>query len=214
MSNITSTPQESIQADIHALVREILEGVYIKVLINKIDIREDLVNDSTSVSCELLLGEKKYKIEGTGRGVVDALFTSILKCLKKEYVSLENITLEDFVVTVDLNKFWRKKSKTDAKVEAVIFINNGAGKTFLFRHTCRSMISASISCVTKMVEYYINSEKAVVHLKTCIADSIKRNRGDLTERFTSQLSELVRNMSYEKTINKLERSEMYEEGTN
>jgi len=214
MSNINSTPQELIQADIDTLIREVLEGSYYNVAINKLDISEDLVNDSTKVDCLLSLGDKKYPIKGEGRGIVDALFGSILHTLKKEYVSLENITLQDFLVTVDLNKFWRKKSKTDAKVEAVIFVNNRQGQTFLFRHTCRSMISASVSCVTKMVEYYVNSERAVVHLKTCIKDSAKRSRGDLTERFTSELSELVRNMSYEKTIKKLKRSEMNEEGDN
>jgi len=212
MSKIHSIPQENIQLQIDSIVREVLDGDYNKVSIGQLNISEDLKNDSTLISCDMTFGAKNYSLKGTGRGLVDALFGALLTSLKKDYVSLENITLQDFVVTVDMNKFYRKKSKTDASVEAAVFVSNKTGKIFLFRHTCKSMISASVLCVSKMVEYYVNSERAVVHLKACIKDSQERARPDLTERYVSLLSELVRNVSYEKTITNLERSEVNEEG--
>jgi hypothetical protein len=212
MSKIHSIPQENIQSHIDSIVREVLDGDYKKVSISQLDISEDLKNDSTLISCDMFFGEKNYSLEGTGRGLVDALFGALLGSLKKDYISLENITLQDFVVTVDMNKFYRKKSKTDASVEAAVFVVNKMGKTFLFRHTCKSMISASVLCVAKMIEYYVNSELAVVHLKACIKDSQERARPDLTERYVSLLSELVRNVSYEKTITNLERSKVNEKG--
>lgn len=212
MSKIHSIPQENIQSHIDSIVREVLGSDYSRVIIDQLNIVEDLKNDSTLISCKMKFGKKNYPLEGTGRGLVDALFDALSGTLKKDYVSLENITLQDFVVTVDMNKFYRKKSRTDASVEAAVFVVNKMGKTFLFRHTCKSMISASVLCVAKMIEYYVNSELAVVHLKGCIRDSQKRSRPDLTERYVSLLSELVRNVSYEKTITNLERLEMHEEG--
>lgn len=211
MSKIHSIPQENIQSHIDSIVREVLDSDYSRVVIDQLNISEDLNNDSTFISCKMKFGKKSYSLEGSGRGLVDALFSALLESLKKDYVSLENITLQDFVVTVDMNKFYRKKSRTDASVEAAVFVVNKVGKIFLFRHTCKSMISASVLCVIKMIEYYVNSELAVIHLKGCIKDSQKRSRPDLTERYVSLLSELVRNVSYEKTITNLERSEMHEE---
>ena len=154
MSKIYSTPQELIQTDIHILVQGVLDDSYSKVTIKELEIKEDLINDSTEIECDLFLGSNKYTIKGSGRGLVDALFGSVQQSLQREYISLENIALKDFVITVDMNKFYRKNSKTDAIVEAAIFVSNECDQVFLFRHTCRSMISASVSCLTKMIEYY------------------------------------------------------------
>ena len=78
-----------------------LGGDYNKVSIGQLNISEDLKNDSTLISCDMTFGAKSYSLKGTGRGLVDALFGALLASLKKDYVSLENIALQDFVVTVD-----------------------------------------------------------------------------------------------------------------
>ena len=64
------------------------------------------------------------------------------------------------------------------------------------------MNKAAINVVLQAVEHFINSEKAVVRLRDYVKDASKRNRGDLVDRYVRQLSELVKNTSYEKVLQK------------
>jgi hypothetical protein len=52
-------------------------------------------------------------------------------------------------------------------------------------------------------EYLINAELAVIHLHKDIQNAKERNRTDLITRYTQQLTELVRIVSYEQTIKSL-----------
>ena len=213
MPNIKPIPQEHIQKKVNGIISEVLGNRYRKVCVSELHIKEDLRNDLSYIECSISIGNDLFSISGEGRGLVDALFEAALSSLQKHFVSLENITLHDFVIMADTTKIYKKKSKTDATVEAAIFITNNQDGLFLFRHSCKSMISASVLCIVKVFEYYINSELAVVHLKACIENSKKRSRTDLTDRYVSLLSELVRNVSYENTINNIERLEMNDKET-
>jgi hypothetical protein len=62
------------------------------------------------------------------------------------------------------------------------------------------MIAASVDVVCKTIEFFVNSERAVLRLKQLIKDASERNRGDLYNQYTLKLSELVFNTSYEKSL--------------
>ena len=64
------------------------------------------------------------------------------------------------------------------------------------------MNKAAVSVVLQAIEHFINSEKAVVRLHDYVQSASKRNRGDLVEHYVRQLSELVKNTSYEKVLKK------------
>ena len=51
--------------------------------------------------------------------------------------------------------------------------------------------------VMQAVEFYVNSEKAVMELRSLINNAKERNRIDLVERYISMLSTLTENTSYE-----------------
>jgi hypothetical protein len=53
------------------------------------------------------------------------------------------------------------------------------------------------------MEYLINAELAVVQLSKDIKSADKRGRNDLQREYVSQLSELVKFVSYSKVINNL-----------
>ena len=64
------------------------------------------------------------------------------------------------------------------------------------------MIRASMAVVLKSVEFFVNVEKAVKILEMIIKDGKKRNRGDIVQRRTNQLAELVGTTSYRGIIGK------------
>ena len=61
----------------------------------------------------------------------------------------------------------------------------------------RSILSASVDVVIETIQYFVNSEVAVLYLKELVEDSKKRNRFDLTDDYISKLSDLMSNTSYE-----------------
>ena len=79
MVPLQRTPHEALQKDLDYLARTVLEGRYKKVWIDKISIEEDVIEGISHVKCVLHLGEESLPINGYGKGIVDALFTSVLK---------------------------------------------------------------------------------------------------------------------------------------
>jgi len=125
------------------------------------------------------------------------LYSSVVAKLEQRYCSFEDIKLIDFAVEANFDSRTIRKSKTDAKIEVVLLVQSGEDAKFVFRSESSSLISASILAVASALEYFINSEEAVVLLHSLIQDSKRRSRGDLTDKYLFMLSELVKNVSYE-----------------
>lgn len=212
MVPLQKTPHEVLQEDLDHLAFSILENSYKKVSIEKIDIKEDLKEGVTDIKCVLLIGKEEIPVSGRGRGMVDALFTALLEEVKKKYSSLNNIELLDFAIEADFRrKRIKKKINSDVEVETRLLLKGSDSDRFIFRHHHTSMITSAAVVVTKVIEYFINSEEAVISLYKSIIDAEKRNRGDLVSTFTLQLSELVKNVSYEERLKTLSEGFMSEE---
>ena len=197
------TPSEILHDELNCRVREILKNDYYTMSINKLTLEEDLLEEISRVSFRLNLGSESKEITGTGKGVVDALFTGIMNCLEKEYISLSELSLVDFSIEGDFERKTYKKSNTDVDVEARLLMQSSGGLEFIFRERSPSMNTAAIKVVLKVMEHFINAERAVGVLYECIGDAKKRQRGDLVDNYLRELSELVRSISYEKKIKDL-----------
>ena len=64
------------------------------------------------------------------------------------------------------------------------------------------MVIAAVSVIRKAFEYLINAERAILQLREDIAYATLRNRQDLASKYTTQMTELVRILSYENAIKK------------
>ena len=64
------------------------------------------------------------------------------------------------------------------------------------------MVVASISAIRKAFEYLINAERAFLHLQKDIENAAERNRVDLANTYTNQMTTLVRILSYEEVVRK------------
>ena len=210
-----STPQESEQAVIERIAKDVLQEKYISIrLCEGFCIKESIKKNKTEISCKIEFKsvEKKsiINIKGCGDGPVDALFANLKKKLSKEYCSLETLTFDEFGVNADIQQkpsYVLNQSGSNASVEAVLVVGNDRGRELIFRNRSRSINKAAVNVVLQAIEYLINSEKAVLLLHSYIADARDRSRGDLLYTYTNQLSELVKNTSYEKIIERIKKEQ-------
>ena len=93
-------------------------------------------NDCSSVSFILFYNDKrvqqKFEICNSGSGAIDAIYTGILNKFENDYISLRNVILYDFLVSV---KFQESKTilSTDAPVEVKIgLLGTSASKNRLY----------------------------------------------------------------------------------
>jgi len=191
------TPTQNEQAKISGIVCEVLNESYVSLQVKNFILEEDLENDESLVNCQLMLGEKEIQLEGQGSGVVDALFCAIINVLSPEFSSLNNIQLVDFILKAKPTK---KGFGSAGFVNIELAVTNSRGKKIHFLHKSKSIIGAAISVIQKTIEYFINSELAMIQLKKSLQNAEERGRMDLVTKYTDMMSELVKNMPYNKII--------------
>ena len=190
-------PSQNEQTKINKIVCKVLNESYIQLQIKDFALKEDLENDKSLVTCLLELGEKEILLEGQGSGVVDALFCTIINELNSEYSSLNNIQLIDFILKA---KPIKTGFGSGGFVKVDLAVANKRGKKIHFLHESRSIIGAIIQVVQRTIEYFINSELAVIQLKKSLQNARERNRIDLVTEYTRMMTELVKNTSYNKIL--------------
>lgn len=203
------TLREQKQKKADSIVRSVLEGKYVHLSLEKgLTIEEDVKGSVTKVSYEISLKAldscENLVIVGEGEGPVDAFFSSLKRALVNHCESLDGLYFREFAIHADIGRFSQNHSGSNSPVEAILVVRNEREEELIFRKKSRSTNKAALSAVLSAMEYFINSEKAVIILKRCIKDARKRNRGDLIAFFTRQLTEIVRSNSYERVLNKKE----------
>jgi len=186
------------------LIKRVLGDELIKIKILDFTLEEDVEKELSSVSCSVLLYSKKdskeemISLNAKGKGIIDALFISAIEKFSPTYPSLSKLTIESFSILADTtgrkNKY--KSSKTDAVVTADLFVDSGLREPLHFQTHSRSLATATILTVKKTIEYFINSELAMLALKRAVKDAKSRNRNDLLQKYILQMSELVKNNLY------------------
>lgn len=183
------------------LIRKICKNWYVQVEIPTINIEENskLSLNSTNISgvAYLKRASQKFKtiqFSGTGSGIVDALFSTLIVELEKEYISLRGLYIKDF--SVCMAKSGQKVHNADAKIIVSGIIKNIKNYEFVFNAGCLSLLSGCVRVVIHASEQFINAEIATLQLKRAIKDAEKRYRSDLVEKYTLQLSEIMKVSCY------------------
>jgi len=200
-------PAEILLRDNQDMIDGILEQK-VSLQINSFSLKEDFKKDCSHVS--FVLNSKKdktnekLKITNTGLGVIDALFTGVIEQFLDTYISLRDIKLYDFVVTVNIKES-KSVYNTGAPVEVKIVLQgtSRSNNKLYFKSKSNSLIKSGIGAVCKAIEYLINAELAVVQLSKDIKHAEERQRIDLRSTYLLQLFELVKFVSYAEVINKL-----------
>ena len=204
---LRNTLKEEKQKKADSIVRSVLNEDYLHLNLEEgLTIKENVKSSTTKVSYGVTITSLKEReslnIEGEGQGPVDAFFSSLKTALMSRYESLNELYFQEFMINADIGRLSQKHSGSNSPVEAVLIVRNERHEDLIFRNKSRSTNKAALSAVLSAIEHFINSEKAVIILKRCIKDAKKRNRGDLIDSFTRQLTEIVRNNSYERIFKK------------
>ena len=194
-------PEEAHQRHIENIIKEVLGAEYINLFITNFVLSENDEKQISNIFCDIKFSNewKDEQIEGHGTGAVNALVNGMMKTFSQKFFSLEQVELDDFAVRV---KFASNRRSTDAPVEIKLILRNKRNQRIYFHSTSRSMVIAAVSVIRKAFEYLINAERAILQLREDIAYATLRNRQDLAGKYTKQMTELVRILSYENAIKK------------
>ena len=185
-------PEETKRNLVREIVQSVLQEKMFSLEIQQILIKEK--EDLTEVSCSFteFVGKKKKskKFKYQTVGAVNGLFNGVANLYSEEYQSLKNIKFSGFCINADIDT---RKTPTgaDSEVLVVLETENRDGKVMIFRHKGRSINSSSARVVFDSIEFYINCEKAFSVLCERVGDAKRRGRYDVSDRYTSQLVEIV-----------------------
>ena len=196
-----SFPEETLQSECLKIVRDILGERYVSIFIKDFRLLESDVDKTSHIDCIISFsnGWKSTPISGSGYGMVDALFNSMMGTFTKDFSSLSQVQFDDFAMRIKFNNTPRKSS---APAEIKISLTNERNQKIYFSAEAHSMVMASVSAICKAFEYLVNAERAVVCLRGDIEDASVRNRKDLSDRYINQMATLVRIVSYERVVKK------------
>lgn len=207
---LKKTPKDIRREESQALLKDLLAGKYLTLSIGALSIDEQVATGETQVRCELSIANiegvlDNYNVVGAGMGFIDALFNGVCDKIVDDCQTFDNLSIQEFHVEVDKNELREAKRRgvqgSAANVDICLILHNGyltkSSAYMPFRSRSRSLVSAGVQVVMQAVEFYVNSEKAVMELRSLINNAKERNRIDLVERYISMLSTLTENTSYE-----------------
>jgi len=182
------------------LLRSVLGKGYIEIAVHNV-----IVDDDTYGSCVVGIDistntdNPAYRVKGGGVGMVDAMFGAFREHFSSEYESLKTIELSDFKVTLTKKRAANYGSKipgTDAYCETHLQVRNSYGRAFDFVVSSCSLVASAALVVARVVEHFLNAERAYIALHGALEDARQRNRQDLVTRYTKELAEVVKCTSY------------------
>lgn len=184
------------------LIKRVLDKDYVELHLDTLSVEENADETKTSVALGLSDRGQAMHLEGSGVGLVDAVFNALLDHYGSEYQSLKSIELADFKVEAKLDT---KNAKTgvDSMGTVRLDVHNSEGKSFEFSDESRSVSRSSARAVVAAVEYFVNAERAFIALHRARLDAKERKRVDLVTRYTRELAEVVKSTSFTEVIEKM-----------
>lgn len=192
------------QNKLETRVRKICENFWTSLSIGSITLTEDLVQKESHISCTVNLTHRvksSINIKGSGKGIVDALYSALVRELGKRYISLQGIKFDEFEIRAAIDD--TKTPGSDAACAAKLSVVNARNRRYTFTAEEFSMNAAAITVVKKTIEFFVNAEIAAVKTHQSYKDAMQRQRADLVEKYTLQLAELVNVTCYEDLIRKI-----------
>jgi hypothetical protein len=209
---VTSTEDKAGAAEldgaaqkVDAVSREALGSNYIRLKTDHLDLDEDFANGTAHVKAKLsqTSGDftKVVDIDGTGVGLIDALFDALMKSYAPEHTSLNGISIVDFQIGIRAQGAHGRR--TDAQAVATLRVKNSDNYEYAFTHRTTSISQSSVAVVQDVICFFVNSERAYIQLYTALEDAKKRARPDLVERYKNQMATLVEATSYREVAGRI-----------
>jgi len=195
------------QVETSRVVEEVLQDNVLRFALESYQIEEDTDMRSRIVAkVRRSDHEQPFAVEGEGVGALDAFFEALRARLGEDFPSMSAIIFSSLaaknVPGSDQNH------PTDAEAEVTIHIKNSYGDEFEFINRSRSLLRASLDGLLDTVEYFVNTERTYIQLFRALEHYRKEGRSDLIDKYTSLLSVVVRNTSYEEVSERIKKGEI------
>ncbi len=191
------------------LIKEVLKERYLSLRISHFQLLEDLQESKCRVIvtlCHAQDGSTLGELRGQGVGLIDALFRGLMEHYAQEFESLNSIQITGFRLSSSMER--GPSQGSDGEALAELYVENSDGRSFLFETKGRSTAAAALQLVVRVVEHFVNSERAFISVYHALRDARSRARPDLVQLYTRQLSELVNTTSYTSVIEKIKNEEL------
>ncbi len=145
-------------------------------------------------------------VEGQGAGLVDACFNGLLGAFADEHPSIKSISFRNFTVKGLMSTGDTRRANADAEVELTVL----SSENIEFRFTARSTSvgRASVGATLQAVSYFVNSERAFIHVYKVLQHYRSEGRPELVTKYQLLLAQMVQNTSYTEVIDKIKASEL------
>lgn len=196
--SVTNIPPEH-----QDLIRRVLGANYLELSLARLRVDEEpAAGTRESTRATVTVAEKggqQVEVEGTGVGVLEAMYHGLLGRYAVEYQSLKSIRLSGFSVEADLDSR-NGGDGVDAVGTVIIDVVNSEGRRFHFTDASRSVTASIGRAVIAVVQYFVNAERAFITLYNARRDAVERGRTDLISRYTAELAEVAECTSYAEVI--------------
>ena len=155
---------------------------------------ENFDNNQTLISCDFKENNVLQKMEFSGVGTVGSVFDKLIDLYSERYPSLKTLAFVEYSARPVFSD--KSKTNSEAPVEVHVYISSASKKAIPFRAFDSSILRASIKCVFDCVQYYVNSEMCFKKLKYLVKEAQSRSRGDVAQKYISDISEIVKVTSY------------------
>lgn len=192
------------QQEAFALMREVLQEDLLQLNGESYKLEESLTDNSCNVFLDVRNPHRDevFQIEGTGVGLVDAVYRGLKARLAKEYPSIESIEFVSFEVKGIMSS-GHEAAATDAEARVEISVRNSYEKVFHFEAQSRSLGKACIGAILRTVEYFVNSELAFVRMYKARSHYESEGRMELVSKYTAMMAQMVENTSYSEVIDRI-----------
>ncbi len=184
------TPEESKREQIIEILKGVLSEEYICLELKKLSVNENAESEPTEVAYSFLeSGKSKSTSKAKGSGILDCIFSSLLKRYS-DYTSLSTVKLVDFGVITDFKKI--NTDGTAASIAVSAKFKSAQQENYTeFRKSGNSIVMVLAKCAFSVVEYYLNCELAFRKLRYLINEANSRGRSDVAQKYVSRISKIV-----------------------
>lgn len=192
------------QIEAKQVMEETLGDNYLKFSLESIQSTESTKDEFNSkivarVNCSN--HDDALVLEGEGVGTLDAFFLSLRDRLAEDYPSVKAIIFSS--IRAQSIPGSDREHPTDAEAEVFLRIRNSYGDEIEFINRSRSLLRASLEGLLEATEYFVNSELTYIKLYQTLEHYRNQGRSDLVDKYTSLLSMMVRNTSYEEVTERI-----------
>tara|TARA_Y100000592_G_scaffold68773_1_gene106885 strand:+ start:7410 stop:7961 length:552 start_codon:yes stop_codon:yes gene_type:complete len=147
---------------------------------------QEFADSESTIKIKVKEGEKARTLKGSGVGLLDSAYSALFSHYQKKHTSLNTLALHDAYFQID-HKAEILKSNMRIKIQ----FKNSRGYITDFTSNGSSMGLTGVTALVDALSFYVNCETLFHRMRHLIKDAKDRGRGDVLNRYTYVLGQVV-----------------------